>query len=694
MAGISLFFPTGTDPRSPYLALPCLAAALRRASINVNLHDLDIGGLRAVLTPSNLSKASAVVRRFPPATIEQRPELQYLIRIADELVERAPNFFDVFSDAQRFYDPNEFNSARENLYSGVDLISLATNGKVRYSISPVRYDVNGVNIQKLSDLLEATKTDEFNLFADYWAESVYPRLEVEQPEIAGITITNAQQMIPGLTLARRLKERGYFVVIGGALFAKFVQRLYSVPEFFRIFADGVVPYEGETALIELLDALRGKRNFSKVPNFFFLDNDNVRSGPVHLEQVDSLPSPDFDGLPLNDYLTPEPVLPIYFGKGCYFNRCKFCDIPYINHISKKAYRVRSTETLIADLLSLNQKYGCRHFEFTDEALPPLMLDHLADGLEPYQSKAFRFVGYARLEPSLTAARCAKLARMGFRKFFFGLESGTQKMLDHMDKGIRLSDVPVVLRNCAAAGIRFHLFTIVGLPEETRSDAQETFEFFRKHAPIIDHPGNSFDIHPFGLELRTAYFNEASQNGVTIEPEALRAEFGIGVGPNWQNTRGLSPEETELLLNEFFLELRKIYPSYHAAPQHLWPAFEEFALLYADRYADRAFPFRTSLPKTRHPGSYRLRWNPAAKIFPYNEYLTMVMVRNDEVMIDDKTSELITSRRFRTVKEMLDDFSPAVPNMSEQAARKFVRSTIDALIQGGLLQLEPQEQSLT
>jgi hypothetical protein len=181
-------------------------------------------------------------------------------------------------------------------------------------------------------------------------------------------------------------------------------------------------------------------------------------------------------------------------------------------------------------------------------------------------------------------------------------------------------------------------------------------------------------------------------GVIIEPEALRAEFAIGVGSNWQNTRGLSPEETESLLNEFYLELRKIFPSYHAAPQHLWPAFEEFALLYADRYADRAFPFRTSLPKSHHRGSYRLRWNPAATIFPYNEYLVKVMVRNDEVMIDLNTFRMITSRRFRTVKEMLDDFSPAVPNLKEQAARKFVRNTIDSLIQGGLLQLEPLMKS--
>ena len=63
MLTVSLLFPTGTDPRSPYLALPSLAAALRGAGIGVNLHDLDIGGVHYLLEPQNLEAAGRVFRR-------------------------------------------------------------------------------------------------------------------------------------------------------------------------------------------------------------------------------------------------------------------------------------------------------------------------------------------------------------------------------------------------------------------------------------------------------------------------------------------------------------------------------------------------------------------------------------------------------------------------------------------------------
>jgi radical SAM superfamily enzyme YgiQ (UPF0313 family) len=61
-----------------------------------------------------------------------------------------------------------------------------------------------------------------------------------------------------------------------------------------------------------------------------------RIGRLHVEDVNALPTPDFEGLPLSRYLAPAPALPILTGKGCYFNRCKFCDIPSMNRIATKA----------------------------------------------------------------------------------------------------------------------------------------------------------------------------------------------------------------------------------------------------------------------------------------------------------------------------------------------------------------------
>src|SRR5206468_163963 len=108
--------------------------------------------------------------------------------------------------------------------------------------------------------------------------------------------------------------------------------------------------------------------------------------------------------------------------------------------------------------------------------------------------------------------CQRIAAIGMRKLFFGLESGSQVMLDHMDKGIKVAQAPAILRNCRDAGIHFHLFSIIGFPEESETSARETMAFFADNTELIDAPGNSFDIHPYGLELRTPYFENAADSG--------------------------------------------------------------------------------------------------------------------------------------------------------------------------------------
>src|SRR5262249_29709224 len=156
-----------------------------------------------------------------------------------------------------------------------------------------------------------------NLFGRFYAERVLPELERDRPDLVAISILNAQQVIPGLTLARLLKERGHFVVVGGTLYSKFVPQLLERPAFFTHFCDGLFAYEGETALLALVEQLRGGRDFAAVPNLLFLDaRGRPTMGRYHVEDVNTLPTPDFDGLPLDQYLAPAPVLPILTGKGC------------------------------------------------------------------------------------------------------------------------------------------------------------------------------------------------------------------------------------------------------------------------------------------------------------------------------------------------------------------------------------------
>ena len=333
------------------------------------------------------------------------------------------------------------------------------------------------------------------------------------------------------------------------------------------------------------------------------------------------------------------------------------------------------------------KVRSRHFEFTDEALPPRTLEHLADELEARGEKRFSFVGYARLERGFTKSICQKLAAAGFRKFFFGLESGCQATLDHMDKGIQASDVPSLLRNCRDAGIHFHIFSIFGFPEETEQQAMETVRFFEDNRDLLNAPGVSFDVHPFGLELRTEYAEKATSLGVLISPDALRKDFIVSVGDQWDNPRGMSPERASEEVSRANTKLRGMYPEYHRGPQALWPGFEEYAVLYSDYYAGRPFRFRSSLPQEGELADYTMRWHPGA-VLASTENGTHVVSRFGSATINEQTLAGLDEMAGHPLQTVLNAALHAGSPSAQESIRSNFRSLLEGFMGEGILQLVP------
>jgi anaerobic magnesium-protoporphyrin IX monomethyl ester cyclase len=695
---VTLLFPPATDPRSPHLSLPSLAATLRGAGVRTTLRDCDLEGMLSLIAPERVAEAVLVCKaRLDHATHDHdRSRLRSALLHADAITAAIGDAPARLRDPEAFYNPHLFLNAREAIVRAQEIVSAAA-GPVHYSTGPVRYDVDGCSTAKLHDIADVTANPRLNLFDQYYREQVLPELARDPADIVGISILNGQQVLPGLALARLLKEQGHFVVIGGTVFSKFVPQLLERPDFFKLFCHGLVAYEGETALLALLDQLAGARDFASVPNLLHLAVDGrVIEGPVHVEDVNALPTPDFSGLPMEHYLAPRPVLPILTGKGCYFNRCRFCDIPFINKVANKAYRVRTPDRIAADVAALQQRHGVRHFEITDEALAPRLLLHLADALDDHPAVEARFVGYARLEPGFTPEVCARIQQMGVRKLFFGLESGSQATLDHMDKGIHVETARAVLQHCSDAGIAFHLFSIVGFPEETEERARETLQFFLDNHAVLDHPRNSFDIHPFSLDLRTDYYDRAADWGVAIDTSALDGlDFPVNA-ERWRNTRGLDETARDRLLAEFQRELLAGFPTFRRFPAHLWPGFEEYAVLYADRYAARPFLYRFTLPPSDDPMRLRLEWSESVRIEQANGSCRVECLTGDAVVPRAVVLLLAQPREPATVDHLLGTLAAVLPAPVERRAALVagLRTAIDALLGCGALRLEPAADSVT
>ena len=98
----------------------------------------------------------------------------------------------------------------------------------------------------------------------------------------------------------------------------------SHERFFTDVFDSAILYEGEHALLWLLDALDGQRTMNSVPNLMHRDETGIHvNQEIYTEKTTALPLPDFDGLPLDHYFVPERIIPYLATRGCYWGRCTF-----------------------------------------------------------------------------------------------------------------------------------------------------------------------------------------------------------------------------------------------------------------------------------------------------------------------------------------------------------------------------------
>ena len=97
------------------------------------------------------------------------------------------------------------------------------------------------------------------------------------------------------------------------------------------------------------------------------------------EDMRALPPPDFDGMPLDKYLSPVLTLPYDPTRGCYWGKCTFCHYG-LAEVGTASYRERSVETCVAHLASLSARYGTRHFYLSQDSVAPKTIVKLAGAM--------------------------------------------------------------------------------------------------------------------------------------------------------------------------------------------------------------------------------------------------------------------------------------------------------------------------
>ena len=252
-------------------------------------------------------------------------------------------------------------------------------------------------------------------------------------------------------------------------------------------ADFILLGEAEITLLELVNKMeKGESDFINVQGLAFRNQGAVIKTTRRnvLKELDTLPVPAWDIIDMNPYRQTWLKHAGYFSmnmtttRGCPF-KCNWCAKP----IYGNRYNSRSPQNVINELKMLKEKFQFDHIWFCDDifGLKPGWVHEFADLAEKEQIK-FRFKIQARVDLMLHENYIRDLARAGCDNSWMGAESGSQKILDAMDKGTKVEQIYAATALLKKHGIKPSFFIQFGYPGETKEDIKLTIRMINELLP--------------------------------------------------------------------------------------------------------------------------------------------------------------------------------------------------------------------
>jgi len=242
------------------------------------------------------------------------------------------------------------------------------------------------------------------------------------------------------------------------------------PQTIPDFVDYIVQGEGEHAICDIVEG--------KV-------TDRIVRYP-RIENLDGLPMPAWDyfvDLPYTwsvDFFEDKPVFTMNTSRGCPF-QCTFCSV---GSIWGKKYTYFSAERIVSDIEYLIEHYGAGGIYFREDnfTLNQARLRKFCNLLIERGIK-IPWVCESRVS-NLSRDLVEMMSRAGVKGFYFGVESGSQRILDFLRKDITVEQIKNAFKWCQEFSIKTAASVIVGVPGETDLDLQQTHELLRKIVPTV------------------------------------------------------------------------------------------------------------------------------------------------------------------------------------------------------------------
>jgi FkbM family methyltransferase len=350
-----------------------------------------------------------------------------------------------------------------------------------------------------------------------WREVEMVILE-RSPEVIGITC-RALDLPSALILARIAKsiDKDMVVVLGGPAATTHTEMVLQDQN-----VDFAVSGEGEITMVELLKALQSPK-----PDFRSIDGLSFRepSGIVHnkgralIENISSLPYPARDLLLYTNKLPRQMYVQmmgeLVTSRGCPYH-CTFCANYSIWGTRKP--RMRTPEDVVEEILHQRDCYGVQHFIFWDDlfttsrqravAICNLLLERKAN---------VRWLCLVRAN-TIDEELLKLMKRAGCLQVQMGVESGSDRILKKMQKGVTVEQVWEAAKMIRRSGLSWHCFLLIGIPGETREEMEATMRLIPELKP------NVVELSVFAPYPGSPLHEELQEAGLLNDQDWLFADF--------------------------------------------------------------------------------------------------------------------------------------------------------------------------
>lgn len=368
---------------------------------------------------------------------------------------------------------------RDPQFYALPAASRAKNGNIRVMGFPP------IGIMSLSSVIksaahECVMFDQAN--PETPNEVIIREIRRQKPDLVGISFLSTTSYPYAKILARQIRAADAHVRLAfGGVFATLNHQLVKLqcPE-----VDFVCRGDGEQLILDLLERLEDPSDVAGVT--WAKDRRVVQNPSRKLDRdLDQWPFPDRESLPLDfvesmpldvpAVLSMERFTTMQTSRGCPWP-CVFCDIPIFN---EGKWRARSSQHVVAEFNHLQALgYGAVYFVDDHFLLQPKRIEAICKGINE-TGVTIQWGCEGRVDstaqhlfPAMAKAHC--------RTLMFGIESGSQKVLDRLKKEQTLAEIESAVNNAKDAGIEIvHGFFVVGSPDETVRDLRATFDFAAK-----------------------------------------------------------------------------------------------------------------------------------------------------------------------------------------------------------------------